>query len=813
MLEYLLKSGACMAVFLLFHKLFLEQENMHVFKRYFLLSAIIASLVIPNIVFTSYVETVSENFENLTNGPYVAVVSKESTDIDMINWSLIITSIYFVGILFSSFRFFKNLSQILRRIKGNPKFRQASSIKVLLKEVLPPHTFFNYVFLNRKKFEENSIPQEVLLHEETHAKQRHSLDVLFIELMQVILWFNPFVYLFKKAIKLNHEFLADKAVLKHEIQTKNYQNTLLSYLSKESLEKYQSTGIANAINYSSIKKRFTVMKKRTSKRAAILRGLLLLPVLTLLLISFTETKTITIQSKEIVLDKVESTSEATKREVYQRATIQNFNEWKNSKKYALWLDEKNIDNTELKNYKPSQIAHFMSSFVYENARSIRYPQPFQVHLYTENGLAKIVAKNTNSIKININSNGKILLGNNLVTLKELKNSLLRLNKTLTQKEREQQVSAVINVAPDTPKAIIQEVDLIVTAYGVAEINIRGQEPAYIGILKENKTVQSRIEKYNVLAKKYNAVPLAKRKIPLNDLKIMERIYKGMTKIERKESQPFPECLPQENKVKQFNLAINNNQLILNNEKLTIANFSDKVDELTRNWEETDYTSIKALTNVQNSSKTFLKAVEKEFSKTHFSKANEGMRLFHKKSDTKDKQDGASRRQMSAYNTLAKKYNEMDSDRMRILKSDVERLEYIYSLMSDKQKNDAEPFPDFPKPPPAPQPANSIKSPIPPKSPRVLKGEVSAIPPPPSVNRPRTIEGKVGAIPTPPEPIAPLDHVIEMAKKGAAFFYEGNEISSDEAIKLMKNNKDLNIDSRTAKGKKPVVRITVAPIYH
>ncbi len=625
-----------MAVFLLFYKLFLEQENMHVFKRFFLLTAIVASFLIPGIVFTSYVETVSENIENMANVPYVAVVSNEPKDLDMINWSLIMTTIYLIGIIFFGFRFFRNLFQILRRIKRNPNFKVASSVRVLLKEVLPPHTFLSYIFLNKKKYEENAIPKEVLLHEETHAKQRHSLDVLFVEFLQVILWFNPLVYLYKKAIKLNHEFLADNAVLQQEIHTKNYQNTLLSYLSKESLEKYQSTGIANAINYSSIKKRFTVMKKRTSKKAIVLRSFLLIPLTGLLLFGFSESKVIEIQK----------------------------------------------DNVEV-----SEIAFLIENIV------IRIDE--EGNLYNDD--------------------------NEEITLESLEAHLLSLNKNLSKIEREQQVSAIIKVTSNTPKAIIKEVDRIVTDYGVTQIDVVRQEPLYIGILKEDKTEQSQIEKYNTLAKKYNAVPIEKRVIPLKDLKILERIYKGMTKIQKKEAQPFPECLP------------------------------------------------------------------------------------------KNSQDGASRDQMAAYNALAKKYNEMDSNRMRILKSDVERLEFIYSLMSDKQKADAEPFPDFPEPPPAPQASNSINSPIAPKSPRVLTGRVSNVPPPPNVNHPKTITGRVSKVPAPPQPMDPLDHVVNMAKKGAIFYYEGKEISSDKAIKLIKNNKNFNISTTKSNSKKPKVKISKEPI--
>ena len=78
--------------------------------------------------------------------------------------------------------------------------------------------------------------------------------------------------------------------------------------------------------------------------------------------------------------------------------------------------------------------------------------------------------------------------------------------------------------------------------------------------------------------------------------------------------------------------------------------------------------------------------------------------------------------MAKYNSLARKYNEMDSDNMRILMKDVEQLKYIYSIMSDKQKADAEPFPDFPEPPPAPDTPNHVKAPNPPESSKVKKGK-------------------------------------------------------------------------------------------
>ncbi|HKL90012.1 MAG TPA: M56 family metallopeptidase, partial [Allomuricauda sp.] len=284
MLIFLLKSTACLTIFLVFYKLMLERESVHHFKRYFLLGAIVVSFVIPNLVFVEYIDTVGPTMSSLSPN-MDGLIEQPVPQHSVFDWQLLFWMIYVLGVVGFGLRFLANLSRIRIRIKKHPKFKDNFVTKVLLSQSLPPHTFLNYIFLNQKQYEENSIPQQVLLHEETHAKQRHSLDIIFIELVQVVMWFNPLIYFFKSSIKLNHEFLADNAVIKREQDHSQYQNTILSYLSNET---YQSVGIANAINYSSIKKRFTVMKTNTSKKSFVLRSFLLLPLTALLLFGFSE---------------------------------------------------------------------------------------------------------------------------------------------------------------------------------------------------------------------------------------------------------------------------------------------------------------------------------------------------------------------------------------------------------------------------------------------------------------------------------------------------------------------------------------------
>lgn len=635
MLIYILKSVGCMALFLLFYKLLLERENMHVFKRFYLLLALVASLVIPSLVFTEYVivdpAPLTEQPNVLVNESSAEAISSERNDFpaeeNALDVAPLLWVVYGIGMLFFALRFIKNLRQIVKRIHRNPKQRSARFIQVLLQENFPPHTFFKYIFLNRRKLEANEIPKAVLLHEETHARQRHSWDVLFIELLQVVFWFNPLVYLFQKSIKLNHEFLADQAVLNKDIDKITYQNTLLSYLSPDSQNKYQSK-MANAINYSSIKKRFTIMKKQTSKKATLVRSSLVIPLLALLLVGFTETRLIKV-------------------------------------------------------------------------------------------------KPTDSIEI-------------------------------------------------MQKASPQE-----------------------------------MEQYTELARKYNAMPIEERVIPLADVKVLERIYQSMTTTQRQGAEPFPECLPQNSVEKKVTITVRQSQIHVDEETVALPALVTSLDQLTQSWEETDYTSAHITASFSDTPPSFLKQVETEFGKTHLSKANSNRKLFPEGQGTNRPQDGASRELMREYNALARHYNEMPRNHMRIKSSDVERLKYIYSLMSDKQKADAEPFPEFPEPP---APPKSVENPKPPLA--VVDEVPSITEPKKSPKAPKAMQAAVGEMPAPPmppEPQSPLDHVIEMAKKGAQFYYEGKSISSDEAIELLRNNKDLNIDSRGHRGKNPQVRISKSPI--
>ncbi|WP_179004507.1 M56 family metallopeptidase [Winogradskyella forsetii] len=300
---YLLKFSACLLVFWLVYVLFLERQTMHHFKRFYLLGAMALALVIPTLTITEYVEPVVTNFETSSIN-----IPTELSEIEPIETPSIFTLehilwlIYGMGVLLFFIRFVVNLVKMQRRISKNVKLTKRSFVYVLLRENLVPHSFFKYIFFNKMRYESNSVPAEVKLHEETHAKQLHSLDIIILELLQIVFWFHPLIYILKHHVKLNHEFLADQGVLKQGSDAKTYQNIILQFSSSDSYRNTQDYALSSAINYSStrlnglfskntfgqVKKRFRVMKKQTSKTRIWLSTLLVLPIIAVLFYSFAE---------------------------------------------------------------------------------------------------------------------------------------------------------------------------------------------------------------------------------------------------------------------------------------------------------------------------------------------------------------------------------------------------------------------------------------------------------------------------------------------------------------------------------------------
>lgn len=268
---FLIKSSLSLLLLLGIYNLFLEQEKMSIFNRFYLLGSLIFSMVIPFISIETQIEavkTVNLNaIEIFQSSPII--VAEENNYLPILFWSIygIVTSIF-------AFRFFRNCYVFFRKINSNPTQEFEGATLILVEEKILPHTFLNYIFINKNDYENRKIEGELFTHELTHVRQKHTLDVLFIEILKTIFWFNPLLIFYKKAIQLNHEFLADEKVVTSYKNVPFYQSLLLEKASWNS-----NFYLASNLNFLVTKKRLIMMTKTTSQSRALLKKLAVLPVL------------------------------------------------------------------------------------------------------------------------------------------------------------------------------------------------------------------------------------------------------------------------------------------------------------------------------------------------------------------------------------------------------------------------------------------------------------------------------------------------------------------------------------------------------
>ena len=262
MITFVIKSTMCLIILYGFYHLFLCKIKVFNFNRYYLLVSLLFALIVPFIIIPL---TLNLPFSiNLFSVSAPSAFPKNSNDliddkINLFTFKNILVTIYFVVSFILLLRFVLNIYKITRKIRKNIKIYNLKTQIVLINDETLPYSFFRYIFVNRENFQNGKIENELIIHEQTHCLQNHSIDILIIEFVNIVLWFNPFIWLFRKAIQLNHEFLADDKVLStHELN--GYQNTLLNIVFRNN-----STYLASNFNYSLTKKRLIMMQKSCSK--------------------------------------------------------------------------------------------------------------------------------------------------------------------------------------------------------------------------------------------------------------------------------------------------------------------------------------------------------------------------------------------------------------------------------------------------------------------------------------------------------------------------------------------------------------------
>jgi len=279
MLLYLLKTTFCLLLFLGFYYLVLEKEKMHRFNRFYLLGSIVFAFLVPSFIITvaptEFVEPIAQELI-INQADAINAVNEISYQSYLVGLYLLITFLLFTY-------FGKNIHKVLSKTRRNEKISYYSATIILLKEKVLPHTFLRYIFINKEEFKNDNSEQYILTHELAHVKQKHSLDVLFIELLQIVFWFIPIFKFYKKAVQLNHEFLADDAVIKLHENITEYQHLLLKTTAQNN-----NIYLASNLNYSLTKKRLLMMTTPSSKTKILFKKLAIIPLITGFIFAFSQ---------------------------------------------------------------------------------------------------------------------------------------------------------------------------------------------------------------------------------------------------------------------------------------------------------------------------------------------------------------------------------------------------------------------------------------------------------------------------------------------------------------------------------------------
>ncbi|WP_346860328.1 M56 family metallopeptidase [uncultured Draconibacterium sp.] len=291
LVNFILESGISLSLLALIYILFLRKETFFRLNRIFLLISVSFSILLPFLKFRIYepksimlAEVTVTPYQNLMEAVTIYGQDLSGTLVQTISSSHLIIFIYLAGLVFFLARLIFRLIQISLLIHGNP-VQQVGGVKfVSVNKEFSPFSFLGWIFINPEKQQDRGY-EKIVAHEMEHIKQGHSFDVLILEFMTIIQWFNPFMWLLKRVIRENHEFLADQAVLGSGISAAQYKQLLLSQAVGFQIE------MANNFNTSLVKNRIKMISKiRSSKIANFKYVFGILSVLALLIVFACEQK-------------------------------------------------------------------------------------------------------------------------------------------------------------------------------------------------------------------------------------------------------------------------------------------------------------------------------------------------------------------------------------------------------------------------------------------------------------------------------------------------------------------------------------------
>lgn len=247
-------------IFLLCYLLFLRKEKYHQLNRFYLLFSLAFSSLLPFIKFSVPVQPLMPNTQSFLT----TVTEAPSIPFGMV--------LYVAGAALFFILFLLRLFKVLKQIIGK-HFIELNGLKVMDNpEQKVPFSFFHYVVVDSTTFELDELDL-VLRHEAAHAQQWHTLDILFVELVGVVCWFNPFVWAYKSALKSQHEYAADAAVIHSNVPRNDYFDLILKQIRHQN-----HLSPVHSFSATAVKSRIRMMMATVPGRRSWMRYLSVIPM-------------------------------------------------------------------------------------------------------------------------------------------------------------------------------------------------------------------------------------------------------------------------------------------------------------------------------------------------------------------------------------------------------------------------------------------------------------------------------------------------------------------------------------------------------
>ncbi|MCX7546967.1 M56 family metallopeptidase [Xanthomarina sp. F1114] len=277
MAHYIIQTIAFQLFFLIVYDVFLKKQTFFNWNRAYLLITAALSFILPtikvemfkNIVPQQYIITLPEVVIGKQN-PIVLdeVLIEGANQASSFSWSWMY--LFYMGSAFALMIFVFKIIKISQLIINNQKHRESNLQIVNLENSRDAFSFFNYIFIGKQL--ENEERETIFKHELVHVKQKHSFDMLFFEILRILFWFNPLIYMYQNRISVVHEFIADAEAVKHNKQ--QYYQNLLSQV----FQAKRVSFINPFFKESLIKKRIVMLQKSKSKQVQLVRYALLIPM-------------------------------------------------------------------------------------------------------------------------------------------------------------------------------------------------------------------------------------------------------------------------------------------------------------------------------------------------------------------------------------------------------------------------------------------------------------------------------------------------------------------------------------------------------